>query len=373
MLAIAALSARVLAETAAREGLRSIAFDVFGDADTRCHAEAWHAIGVGHALRIDGERLLAALDRLACHGDVHGWIAGAGFEGRPDLLAQGAARLPLIGTAAADVRRVRDAREFFQMLDGLGIGFPPVAFERPRDTAGWLFKDAGGCGGWQVRHATPADVPTQGRYWQREHRGEAMSATFIGNGRDAVLLGLNRQGSCAIGARPFVFTRVVGPVPASEALQRQLNRHVRRLAEAFRVRGLASLDFLCEGDTVEVLELNPRPAASLALYPRVGRVGVLHAHLRACECGELPAAVEPDGRVRGSEIVFAPRLIEFDAARAAALAACAGTCDLPHAPVHVGKGDPLCSVFAEGAGEAEVNERLATRREAVLATLETTT
>ena len=44
MLALAALSARALAEAAAREGLRAVALDVFGDADTRRHAADWQPI-----------------------------------------------------------------------------------------------------------------------------------------------------------------------------------------------------------------------------------------------------------------------------------------------------------------------------------------
>ena len=81
------------------------------------------------------------------------------------------------------------------------------------------------------------------------------------------------------------------------------------------MRGLASLDFLLEGDRIEVLELNPRPPASIVLYPRVGEGGPLTAHLRACERDELPTLQTGDGIVRGSEIVFAAQATTIDAAR----------------------------------------------------------
>jgi len=115
-----------------------------------------------------------------------------------------------------------------------------------------------------------------------------------------------------------------------------------------------------------VLELNPRPPASLVLYPHA-----FAAHLRACEQGELPGAQPFDGRVRGSEIVFAARPVPIDAARAAALAALPGACDLPRAGTRIGAGEPACSVFAEGDSEATMNDGLAARRAAVLALLET--
>ncbi|MFT3666142.1 ATP-grasp domain-containing protein [Piscinibacter sp.] len=366
MLALAALSARAPAEAAARDGLRSVALDVFGDADTRQFAAEWHAIGSVATMRIDDELFLAALDKLARRGDVRAWSAGSGFDGRVDLLEQGAARLPLLGSAPDDVRRVRDPREFFGVLDAHGIGFPPIAFEPPGRPAGWLVKHAGGCGGWQVRRAGVDEAPAPGRYWQRERPGAAMSASFVGNGRDAVLLGVNRQGSSAIGKRPFVFTRIAGPVAVSERARRELTAIVRLLAGVFRVRGLASLDVLLDGDTLEVLELNPRLPASLALYPRA-----FSAHLLACERAELPAAPAGDGRVRGSEIVFAARPVHVDAALAAALAAVPGARDLPRAGTRIGAGEPACSVCAEAGGEATMNDRLAARRAAVAALLET--
>jgi len=71
--------------------------------------------------------------------------------------------------------------------------------------------------------------------------------------------------------------------------------------------------------------------------------------------------------VRGTEILFAERVIEVDAARARALAALPGTCDLPRAGTRIAAGDPLCSVRAEAADEARMNEQLAARRDAVRA------
>ena len=67
-------------------------------------------------------------------------------------------------------------------------------------------------------------------------------------------------------------TLAVGSWISPDAVQREVTAITRLLAAVFRLRGLGSLDFLLDGDTVEVLELNPRPPASLALYPRVGEL-----------------------------------------------------------------------------------------------------
>ena len=58
MLALAALST-------ARRPSRAVALDVFGDADTRRHAADWQPIGTPQAMRIAGDRFLAALEALA--------------------------------------------------------------------------------------------------------------------------------------------------------------------------------------------------------------------------------------------------------------------------------------------------------------------
>lgn len=371
MLAVAALSARAIVEAAALDGLRTVALDLFGDVDTRRHAGAWHRIGDAAAMHIDDGQLLAALSSLGAGGEVRGWIAGSGFDGRADLLDAGARCLPLIGTAPEDVRRVRDPHGFFGLLRSHGIGHPAIAFEPPPTPAGWLRKASGGCGGWQVRRASAQDAAVPGRYWQRERPGVPMSATLVGNGRDAVLLGINRQLTQCIGGRPHVFRGVIGPLPVGDRVQRELTAIARLLAGAFRLRGLASLDVLVDGDTVEVLELNPRPPASLALYPRVGEAGPLRAHLRACEHGELPAAPAPGGIVRGSEIVFATRALHIDAALALRIEGCAGSRDLPTPGTTLGAGDPLCSLVAEGRDEADTTRQLAQRRAALHALLET--
>lgn len=373
MLAVAALSARVLVEAAALDGLRTVALDLFGDADTQRHADQWRAIGEPGSMRVDDQRLLDALGELAATGAVRGWVAGSGFEGRPDLLERGADLLPLIGTAPSDWRRVRDPQAFFAVLRAQGVGFPAVVFDAPASTVGWLSKDAGGCGGWQVRRASPDDRAGAGRYWQRERTGQPMSATFVANGRDARLLGVNRQLTRTAGERPFLFCGVIGPLTVSDALWRELAAIVHLLAGEFRVRGLASLDFLLDGDTVEVLELNPRPPASLALYPRIGERGPLSAHVRACQQGELPPALEADGIVRGSEIVFAAQALQIDAACAARIEGIEGSRDLPRAGTFCAAGDPLCSLVAEGRDEDDTRQQLARRREALRAVLETTT
>lgn len=346
MLALVALSARRLAAWAAADRVPAIALDVFGDADTRALARDWLPVGRSTPPAIEPAWLLDTLAALARRGDAAGWVAGSGFESQPGLLEAAAQRLPLWGTAATDQRRLAQARDFHAALALHGIAHPPVRFEPPPPgEAGWLRKRAASAGGWGVDRSS---APEPGVHWQRERAGAPMSATFVANGERAVLLGVNRQHTVALGARPFVFAGVAGPVPLAAALRAELDHALQRLVPAFGVRGLGSLDFVVEAGHAEVLELNPRPPASAALYPLLEGRSPLSAHLRACREGRLPEA-PPGRRARALRIVYARRAVVFDEARSGMLAARAAVHDRPAPGQRCEAGEPVCTVEVEAA------------------------
>jgi len=381
-IAVVAISARAMAEAAASDGFRVVALDLFGDVDTRRAASRWLPIGTAGSLQIESESVLAALRTLAREGEegedgepVLGWIAGSGFEGEPELLEEGAAVLPLIGTAPAAVRRLRDPADFFGVLAAHVIPFPQVLLQPPEDPAGWLMKDAHGCGGWHVRHApwSMDEPPSSHHYFQREMPGLPMSATFIANGRDVHVLGFNEQTVRRFGTRPFVFCGAVGPVPVAEDMARRVTAIARMLTAEFELRGLCSLDFMRDGDAIGVLEVNPRPPASMSLYRTpAGSPGVMQSHVRACLHGELPPPVPSHAQdVEGIEIVFARQPLQLDAAAAQRLAAWPGIRDLPEAGQRFDIDDPLCTLTASGSNAQQVRARLSEGRERLLQSLET--
>lgn len=365
----------MLAEAAACDGYSVAALDLFGDADTQRVSECWRPIGTPGSLQIDEERVLDALQELARHSAdaVIGWIPGSGFEARPELLDAGAKLLPLIGTPADAVRRVRDPIEFFATLSAHRIEHPAVRSDAPADADGWLLKDARGSGGWHIRHAAGergAGSAGASLYFQRTASGVPMSATFIGNGSDAVLAGINELIVRPFGARPHVYCGCVGPADVTADLARCIGNAVRALTAEFGLRGWCSLDFMRDGDTFSVLEVNPRPPASLALY---AQRGLIDAQLRACLHGGLPqpAAFAPR-RVGGSEIVYARRRLTLSDTGAQHLGGRSDVHDLPVAGAQFDVGDPICSLSAAGDSTEQVRAALHAARVALLHTLETT-
>jgi uncharacterized protein len=364
-LVVAALSARVLAEAAQQAGHRVVALDCFGDADTRRASLHWRPLSEGASLQIAPDRLLHALAEIAQLPDAMGWVAGAGFEHQPALLSQGAALLPLLGMGAAEVQKLRDPRLFFAALDELDISHPPVQFELPRDRAGWLVKDSGGCGAWHIRDAFNCEHLPARHCLQREVPGVSMSATLIANGHGACVLGINQQLVRRTAWHRFMFCGVLGPVPTSADVASRVQHIAQQLSAKFNLRGLCSLDFLLDGDSVQVLEINPRPPASLVLYP-----GALVAHLHACSNGALPKAWATN-EVRGQRIVFAPKPLHINHVMHARLLTWPHCHDRPNNAMSFEAGDPVCSVQAQASTAAQVAALLNQRHDSLLTTLET--
>ncbi|MEY4413106.1 MAG: hypothetical protein RIQ53_399 [Pseudomonadota bacterium] len=300
-LAVLGLSARQLAERAREEGCEVVlAADLFGDADTRRASRRWCDLrlqadetvqpGLEAGLQLSEPGFAAALRQARAAGAA-GWLAGAGFEAQPRLLALGARLLPLFGTPPLAQQAVRRPQAFFGLLARHGLPHPdwlplPATDEEIAALgSGWLLKQAHASGGahvrrWQLGEPAPAAGWAEGSYLQCHMPGQPMSATFVADGHVAELLGYNRQIVAGRGARPWRFAGVIGPLPVPAAVRSVIEQALAVLVPAFGLRGLCSLDFLWDGHGLpQLLEVNARPPASLALYPQAAP---LSAHLAAC-------------------------------------------------------------------------------------------
>ena len=320
-IAVVALSARAIAEAAARDGYAVLAVDLFGDADTRRACQQWWPAGAAGSLQLDPALVMAALRQIAQRGDVLGWVPGSGCEGLPALMAEAATVLPLLGTPPQAMQRVRDPLAFFDLLDKLAIAHPEVRHEAPTDLGGWLLKNAHGCGGWHIQTAAAALAGGTTRvqaphYLQRRAPGLPMSATFCAvaassetaASSQALLLGFNQLIVRPQGGHPYVYAGVVGPVPLAATPARAVQRAVQALCANTGLRGLCSLDFVLDGDQVQVLEVNPRVPASVALYGERVMGGVMAAHVNACQPGQpgpLPG-LQPETHPTGTRSSLRP-------------------------------------------------------------------
>ena len=371
--AVAGLSARMLAQSAADAGYQVAALDLFGDRDTRRYAKLWLDTG-GDGLSIDRDKLQAALERVARLPRLIGYVVGSGIEPHIGWLQQ-TAKLPrLIGNDADATAAVREPKRFFALLDELGIAHPEVAFARPERPEGWLRKAADGCGGTHIQPAENADA--HAGYFQRFHAGLPMSALFLAARGEAVVIGCAEQFTAASGALPYLHTGSLGPIDLPFGIARQIDFAVRSIAARANLSGLNSLDFLLDGDTIRVLEVNARPSSTMALYERAWRDvwprGLLAAHIDACLHDRLPSghAGQPQCRV-AQQVVFAPIAFTVTRRFSDALFVDPVCHDVPNAGTHIEAGHPVCTVLVTADTRTALQRELQRHTQRLLQRIET--
>jgi predicted ATP-grasp superfamily ATP-dependent carboligase len=355
-LLLVSASGRALAQSAARAGMPVVVLDLFNDLDARALSVASRGVA-GRNGKFDSRRLLAAAQEFCPPESCAGLVYGSGLEGRTRLLARLANGRTLFGNPPQTVALLKDPARFFPLLDSLGIVHPEIRFDPPADVAGWLVKRTGGAGGSHVRQARPRHRMRTHRYFQRFQPGRTLSVLFAADGRRARVIGFNEQWT--VGVRhcaPYCYGGAASQAPLPQQTQRRIASLLDDLVQASGLIGLNGLDFILAGDKSFVLEINPRPTATIDLYDADVDCGMLALHLRACR-GELPK-VSVASVARAHAIVYA----------AVALRVPVGIewpewcTDLPEGGSVIPMGAPVCSVHAHAATSAEARELVLARR-----------
>lgn len=350
---IAALSGRALAAAARRAGADVVVADLFGDRDTGRLAP-WHRLPGSLAAGIDGRRLRAKVREF---GRLDGIVYGAGFEHAPALLHDLAAVAPLLGNAPETVAATKDPFGFAALLARLGLPHPAVFASAPADER-TLCKRRGGAGGGHIRPATPGSVAGRGRYFQAIVDGQPVSALFLANGRAARVVGFSRQWAAPARRAPFRYGGCVGPIAVAPALAERVEQACNALTAALGLVGLNSLDMLVDGGELSILEINPRPGATLDIFD----ASLWEWHLAAVR-GELPPqSKSSEARpARAAAILYA----ETATAIPKRMRWARWVADVPAAGSAVPAGAPICTIRAEDSDPAAA-EALVRRRSALL-------
>lgn len=365
---IAGLSGRALAAAARRAGYRPLVADLFQDLDTKRLAERCLVLPGDLAAGIEDDHVFTALADLAAKaGDKPvGFVPGAGFEDRPQLLARIGRCFPLLATAPERQAQIKDPRRFTVLLDLLGIPHPEVTFRPPADPRGWLVKHAAASGGGHVRPARADDGPAERRYFQRRVAGRPVSALFLADGARAVTLGFSEQWRCSGGPRsPFRFGGAVQPAAVTRAMAARLDRAIRKVSAVAGLRGLCSADFLLRRGNYHLLEINPRPGATLDIFDLGQDAPLFALHHAACQ-GHLPQAWHPPRHAAACTIVYARKGVTVPIGHRWPR----WTADRPAPGSVIAKGEPLCTVLARGNHGAEARNQVLDRAARVLASLE---
>lgn len=347
-LLVVSRTGRAMAESARRGGLSCLVIDAFADVDTRaaaarCVPVSWNGYGPGN---IDSA--------LPAQANTRGLVYGGGLEGMPELLEPWYLARKLFGNGPDIVRVANDPMSFFTLLDALEIRHPQVRLSPPPEGDGWLIKRTASTGGGHVRAWTGREETDARDYFQRRIEGPAMSVLFLADGERAWSVGCNTQWTRA---GDYLWGGAVNRAGLTPRQRKTLLAHVGSLTSRLRLRGLNSLDFILEGDVPKVLELNPRPSATLELYDREFPRGLLYWHLQACG-GRLPAPADRHKpAMRACRVVYAGQALAIPDD-----VVWPEWChERPAAGVVVASGEPVCTVTAGGGDLTATLHRLRQR------------
>ena len=357
---IAAASGRALAQSARRGGFLPLVADFFADQDTTALAHDVVRLEHGLARGMQEDSLLAALEALSRSGRPIGIVCGTGFEDRPQLLDRIGERWRLLGNAAQTVARLKDPCAFAALCRDCAIPHPDTGLARPSEPTGWLAKRKGGAGGTHI-------VKAQGKlangdfYFQRAIPGAPVSTLFLADGRHATIIGFSTQWASPTTRHPFRYGGAVRPAALAPDMTNALADAVQRLMHAIPLVGLNSADFLVDGNEFRLLEINPRPGATLDVF-EPAEESLFALHVAACK-GELADAPPRLDGAFAAAIVYA----ESDVVASPTTTWPDWTADRPFPHTAFKAGEPLCTVRAAADTAAAAKALVDERRKMVLA------
>jgi predicted ATP-grasp superfamily ATP-dependent carboligase len=365
-LIVVGASVRAFAESARRSGCRVLAADLFGDVDTRRAAD--RVACVRSAAEPYPESLAAAIRDFPAAP----WCYTGAIENHPDVIERIAASRPLLGCHAAAVRRVRDVDILARAVRTAGLSFPDTLHAPdgvPADGSHLVkpLASAGGRGIVAWTASTRAEWPRRGgerpHVWQRRIAGDAWAAAYAVAASGSRLLGASRQltGVPWCRGRMHAYCGSIDmPLAAVPPAVRDQFERLAPILLAFGLAGVIGTDLVVdESGRAWVIEVNPRPTASMELIERATGGSIAGIHLAAC--GQRPFDPEaPPARTAGhwsKAVLYAAKPCAVTDATAAAFGEAGGRwCeqgwpgvgDIPAVGQAIPAGAPLCTIFALG-------------------------
>ena len=341
---IAAISGRALAAAARRAGYRRLVADFFCDTDTVALAERTQMLPGDLQHGIDMARLVETLRQLAGKDRPVALVLGSGFEREPDIVDELARNFPLAGNDGSAIRRVKDPQMLATDCAELSIPHPEFRWDLPPDPEHWVVKTAGGAGGSHVRRAN-GDERTTGRYFQRFVPGQSVSALFVGDGHSARIVGFSRQWTSPAPGTPYRYGGAVRLRRIDREDAAAIGDWLDGLAARAGLVGLCSADFIRNSEGYQLVEINPRPGATLDIFDSF-EAPLIEAHLKAArgEAFSIPRFADSMASMIAYAAAPVVHFPEIDWPE--------WTADHQSPGTRLAPGDPICTVFARGPNAA---------------------
>lgn len=181
----------------------------------------------------------------------------------------------------------------------------------------------------------------ESRYFQRRIDGQNISALFMADGKEAHVVGFSRQWTSPTMDAPFRYGGAVRLRRFDRDHAAMIGSWLSGLTARAGVVGLCSADFIRNRDGYHLIEINPRPGATLDIFD-TAQTPLIRAHVNACrgEPFELPRFDDSKASLVAymtSSLAAFPKIDWPD-----------WTADRQASGSRLERGDPVCTVFAGG-------------------------
>jgi len=338
LLLIIAQSARMLAQSASREGYTVRVADCFADIDTLEVADRFLKLSAFDDL--EEHQWLQAIITLS-DDQPCSLICGTGVERFYPALSHLPAHIEFAGPSYECFEQICAPEKWMALLERLSLPHPPTTLQKSHTTNGkWLAKSAASWGGTHIVEANSLTEIPESYYYQQYIEGISGSVLFLAAGNDIQLLLVNQQFTVNDSLYNFTLNAISNGFQLELKQQKILHQALQKLTGQLALTGLMSLDFLLTpSGEIYLLELNPRPTASCQLL--LDGAPIISWQLIS-STGVMPEiAVELSAKKRILWFCFAPEKItipaDFD---------WPDYChDLPVAGSIIDKGGIICSLL----------------------------
>jgi predicted ATP-grasp superfamily ATP-dependent carboligase len=303
-----------------------------------------------------------------------------GLENHPDVIAAISQTRRLWGNGPDELPNARDPFRLFATFTAKGIACPlvcPIAGPQPAGRR-WLAKRVSSGGRGIAEFDYSSEPRATGDYLQEFIPGEPLSSLYLSMPWRVYFLGLATQlvGTPWLHAQPFQYAGNVAPVGPTE-FEHEVAKGVGVVVTQAALKfGYFGIDFIRTETGLLPIEVNPRYTASVEVYELASCTASLRWHMACATCVDAdPDApwVEPAEftatRVVGKAIYYAAAPITFPASGPwdESLRHCTDVwrvpefADIPHAGSVVEPGQPVFTLFAAAATEAECVKQLKAR------------
>lgn len=347
------LSTRAVAESAVRAGKDCVAVDFFGDLDLE---SVCRTVSVRREFGVSLASFSPYLFLKASKSvDADCMIYVGPLENYPHILRKFAQYCEIIGNDAGTLQKARDWRNVHRVCSQQNIKVP-----RTVDGHHYIVKPRKSGGGIGIRRLSPYVI-------QELIKGEPYSVSFLGNGEKAQVLSVNEQliGREEFGARKFWYCGNITPGFPGEHADTDMEAMCTVMTHHFGLKGSCGIDFVVHpSGRPYVMEVNPRPQATLELLERVYGVNMVVLHENAVR-GILDVSSTRPGTPRtwGKAIVYAEKdtimpdtseWLDYSWIK-----------DIPHPSELLLKSEPICTVLADGSDRDDCFEHLVHHSQAV--------